>query len=48
MLVMNLAICDMGLMITLFPELVFNFFTGGPWRFGEAACYVHAFCGKIK
>lgn len=47
MLVMNLAICDMGLMITLFPELVFNFFTGGPWRFGETACYVHAFCGAL-
>jgi len=47
MLVMNLAICDIGLMITLFPELIYNFFTGGPWRFGEVACYVHSFCGAL-
>jgi len=47
MLVLNLAACDMGLMITLFPELIYNFFTGGPWRFGETACYVHAFCGAF-
>lgn len=45
-LVMNLAISDLLLMITLIPEAVFNFFTGGPWRFGDLGCQIHAFCGK--
>lgn len=47
MLVLNLAMCDMGLMIALFPELIYNFFTGGPWRFGETACYIHSFLGAL-
>jgi len=45
MLVMNLAIADLLLMITLIPESCFNFFTGGPWRFGELGCQIHAFSG---
>ena len=46
MLVMNLAVSDLMLMITLMPELLYNFFTGGPWRFGDIGCQIHAFCGN--
>lgn len=45
-LVMNLAISDLLLMLTLIPEAVFNFFTGGPWQFGDLGCQIHAFCGE--
>jgi r-opsin len=45
MLVMNLAVSDFLLMITLLPEACYNFFTGGPWRFGDLGCQIHAFCG---
>ncbi|XP_065575063.1 compound eye opsin BCRH2-like [Artemia franciscana] len=45
--VMNLAFSDFTLMITLLPECIWNFFLGGPWRFGEYGCYVHAFCGAL-
>ena len=45
MLVMNLAVSDLLLMICLIPECVYNFFTGGPWRFGDFACQIHAFTG---
>jgi r-opsin len=31
----------------LIPEATFNFFTGGPWRFGELACQIHAFTGAL-
>lgn len=48
MLVMNLAVSDFLLMICLIPECIFNFFSGGPWRFGEMACLIHAFTGKIN
>lgn len=44
-LVLNLAVSDLMLMITLIPEAVFNFFNGGPWRFGDLGCQIHAFCG---
>lgn len=44
-LVMNLAVSDFMLMISLLPEAVYNFFTGGPWQFGEIGCQIHAFCG---
>jgi r-opsin len=47
MLVMNLAVSDLMLMITLMPELLYNFFNGGPWRFGDIACQIHAFCGNL-
>jgi len=47
MLVMNLAASDLLLMICLIPECVFNFFTGGPWRFGNLACQIHAFTGAM-
>jgi len=47
MLVMNLAVSDLLLMICLIPECVYNFFTGGPWRFGEMACLIHAFTGAL-
>ena len=46
MLVMNLAVSDFLLMITLLPEACYNFFTGGPWRFGDLGCQIHAFCGN--
>jgi r-opsin len=47
MLVMNLAVSDFLLMITLIPECVYNFFTGGPWQFGDLGCQIHAFCGML-
>jgi len=47
MLVMNLAVSDLLLMITLLPEACYNFFTGGPWRFGDLGCQIHAFCGTF-
>lgn len=46
MLVMNLAMSDLLLMVTLIPECVYNFFLGGPWQFGELGCQIHSFCGK--
>jgi r-opsin len=45
MLVMNLALSDLLIMGTLFPECTINFFMGGIWQFGQTACLVHAFCG---
>ena len=47
MLVMNLAVSDLILMLALFPECVYNFFLGGPWRFGEMGCQIHAFLGAL-
>lgn len=46
-LVMNLAVSDLMLMLCLIPEAVINFFNGGPWQFGELACQIHAFCGRL-
>nr|BAG80979.1 opsin [Triops granarius] len=46
-LVINLALSDMLLMLTLFPECVYNFLSGGPWRFGDLGCQIHAFCGAL-
>ncbi len=48
MLVINLAVSDLMLMITLIPEAVYNFFLGGPWQFGDIGCQIHAFCGIIN
>merc|ERR1740128_1487481 len=47
MLVMNLAFSDFALMLSLFPEMVYNFFCGGSWQFGETACQIHAFLGSV-
>lgn len=47
LLVINLAISDLMLMITLIPEAVYNFFNGGPWQFGDIGCQIHAFCGAL-
>merc|ERR1711928_326409 len=47
MLVMNLAFSDFCLMLALFPEMVYNFFVGGNWQFGETACQIHAFLGSV-
>merc|ERR550534_2647399 len=47
MLVMNLAFSDFCLMLALFPEMVYNFFMGGSWQFGETACQIHAFLGSV-
>lgn len=44
---MNLALSDLCIMGTLFPECVINFLCGGVWQFGEYACIVHAFCGAL-
>ena len=48
MLVMNLAVSDFLLMVSLIPECVYNFFCGGPWQFGDLGCQIHAFCGQFK
>ena len=48
MLVMNLAFSDLLLTLCMFPECIYNFFTGGPWRFGEMACQIHSFTGITK
>lgn len=48
MLVMNLAVSDLLLMISLIPECVINFFAGGPWQFGELGCLIHGFCGILQ
>lgn len=48
MLVMNLAVSDFLLMITLLPEACYNFFNGGPWQFGDLGCQIHAFCGRLS
>ena len=47
MLVINLAVSDLGIVIGLFPECSCNFFLGGPWRFGYIGCQIHAFNGAI-
>ena len=47
MLVMNLAVSDLLLVVTMFPEMIYNFWAGGPWRQGETICYAHAFCGNF-
>ena len=47
LLVMNLAVSDFLLMLALFPECVYNFFLGGPWRFGDMGCQIHAFLGIL-
>jgi r-opsin len=47
MLVMNLAVSDFLLMLTLIPECTYNFFLGGPWRFGDMGCQIHAFAGSL-
>jgi len=47
MLVLNLALSDLLLVVTMFPEMIYNFFNGGPWRQGETICYAHAFCGAL-
>ena len=48
MLVMNLALSDFLLMVVLVPELCINYLSGGPWRFGELGCQIHAFTGKKR
>ena len=47
MLIINLAVSDLGIVIGLFPECIYNFFLGGPWRLGEMGCQVHAFLGAL-
>nr|BAG80980.1 opsin [Triops granarius] len=45
-LVMNLAFCDLGLFVGLYPELLGNIFiNNGPWMWGDVACKIHAWCG---
>lgn len=46
LLVINLAVSDFLLMVSLIPECVYNFFLGGPWQFGDLGCQIHAFCGN--
>lgn len=45
LLIINLAISDLLLIVTLVPEAVYNFFLGGTWQFGDLGCQIHAFCG---
>ena len=47
MLIINLAVSDLGIVVGLFPECIYNFFLGGPWRFGYIGCQIHAFNGAI-
>jgi r-opsin len=47
MLIINLAVSDLLLVITLIPECVFSFFCGGPWQFGYWGCQIHSFCGGL-
>ncbi|CAG7724951.1 unnamed protein product [Allacma fusca] len=47
MLVMNLALCDLMIMVSLIPENIVSFLMGGVWQFGDAACQIHAFCGSL-
>jgi hypothetical protein len=47
MLVMNLAVSDLLLMISLIPEAVYNFSCGGPWQFGDLGCQINTFCGQL-
>jgi len=47
MLIVNLAVSDLGIVVGLFPECVYNFFLGGPWRFGYWGCQIHAFSGAF-
>ena len=47
MLIINLAVSDLCLMISLIPEAVYNFFCGGPWQFGYWGCQIHSFCGAF-
>ena len=47
MLIINLAVSDLGIVICLIPECVYNFFLGGPWRFGYLGCQIHAFTGAL-
>jgi len=47
MLIVNLAVSDLGIVVGLFPECIYNFFLGGPWRFGYWGCQIHAFSGAF-
>jgi hypothetical protein len=45
-LVMNLAFCDLMMMVTMIPETTWGFIEGGTWPFGYTLCILHGFCGK--
>ena len=48
MLIINLAISDLGIVWGLIPEACWNFLVaGGPWQFGYLGCQLHAFAGSI-
>ena len=48
MLVVNLAVSDLLLILSLVPEAVINFLAGGTWKFGYLGCQIHAFCGTFN
>jgi r-opsin len=45
--VVNLAVSDLGMMITQFPMFFFNCFSGGVWIFGPFLCELYACTGSI-
>ncbi|EFX63568.1 hypothetical protein DAPPUDRAFT_307031 [Daphnia pulex] len=47
MFVVNLAVSDLGMMITQFPMFFFNCFSGGVWIFGPFMCELYACTGSI-
>ena len=47
LLVVNLAVSDLGMMITQFPMFFFNCFSGGVWIFGPFLCELYACTGSI-
>jgi hypothetical protein len=47
LLVVNLAVSDLGMMITQFPMFFFNCFSGGVWIFGPFMCELYACTGSI-
>ncbi|XP_035511784.1 opsin-5-like [Morone saxatilis] len=44
--VVNLAISDMGMTITLFPLAIFSAYAHR-WMFNKMACTIYAFCGVL-
>jgi r-opsin len=47
MFVVNLAVSDLGMMISQFPMFFFNCFSGGVWIFGPFLCELYACTGSI-
>ena len=48
MFVVNLAISDMGMVLTQFPMFIYNCYSGGAWAFGPLACELYAATGNFS